>query len=79
MRAQREYNGFEIIAETNNSTVEGYAASVTLMRDGAVQRKFDLPLCEELASEDEALREAVQYGADLVDGLCPWFDPQSSR
>jgi hypothetical protein len=42
-----------------------------------MESKFHLPLHEQLATEDEALREAMQYGADLVDRLVPWFDPQS--
>jgi hypothetical protein len=57
----------------------GYVASVTLTREGSevAEKTFDVPLAEDLYSEDEALREGMQYGIDLVDGLLAWFDPQS--
>ena len=76
---QREYRGFQIDVSTLRTTSGGYVASVTLTRQGAdaARREFALPLDEDLLSEEEAKREAMQYGADLVDGLLPWFDPQS--
>jgi hypothetical protein len=79
MKNQREYRGFQIDVCTLRTTTGGYVASVTLTPAGAdaARREFALPLDEDLSSEEEAKREAMQYGADLVDGLLPWFDPRS--
>ena len=80
MSSSREYKGFQINANATKSPRGGYVASVTLSRrstDITFENKFEVPLDEELPSEDEALHEAVQYGLDLIDGLLPWFDPQS--
>lgn len=77
MQRQREYNGFGITAEAFPLPVGGFGACVTLSREGPVrmQSKFHLPIEEQLATAEEALREAMRYGADLVDGLVPSFDP----
>ena len=51
---------------------------MTLTREHPVRTecKVDLPLYDRFTSEDEALQQALRYGADLVDGLLPTFDPQ---
>jgi hypothetical protein len=77
---QREYKGFQVNAVAAKSPLGGYVASVTLARrdsSTAAANKFDLPLDAELYSELDALHQAMQYGLDLIDGLVPWFDPDS--
>ena len=70
------YKGFAISVQVMSGRAGGYVGTVTLRQDGNVpERTFDLPLDEELATEEEALREGFQYGLDLVDGVLPWFDP----
>ena len=75
--ASRYYKGFQIVAQVIRGTRGGYGASVTLIREDLTQRKFELPLDDDLCCEEEALSQGMQYGVDLVDGLLPWFDPQS--
>ena len=79
MSNRREYRGFQIDVCTVRTKSGGYIASVKLTREGsdAARREFALPLDEDLLIEEEAKHEAMQYGVDLVDGLLPWFDPQS--
>ena len=79
MQRQRKYKDFEITAEAFRLPAGGYGACVTLSREGSLrmESRFQLPLHEQLATEDEALREAMRSGADLVVGLMPWFDPPS--
>ena len=74
----RHYKGFDISVCAIKAHSGGYVASVTLKQlEPGKESKFDLPLDEDLFSEGEALHEGMQYGFDLVDGLLPWFDPQS--
>ena len=77
----RNYKSFAINVQVIQGLSGGYVGSVTLTHGGGHirDRRFTLPLDEDLASEEDVLREALQYGVDLVDGLLPWFDPQSSR
>ena len=80
MSSRREYKGFQISAAAAKSPLGGYVASVTLVRQASAHpasSKFDLPLEADLCSERDALHQAMQYGLDLVDGLVPWFDPDS--
>jgi hypothetical protein len=76
MRAHGENQGFQIVASVRKLAVGGYAASVALTRNAPVPTEcsFDLPLYAKLATEDEALRQAMQYGADILDGLVPSID-----
>jgi hypothetical protein len=77
---QREYKGFRINADAAKSPLGGYVASVTLVRRDSsctAANKFDLPLDADLSTEHDALHQAMQYGLDLIDGLVPWFDPNS--
>jgi hypothetical protein len=79
---QREYKGFQVNAAAAKSPLGGYVASVTLVRQHSAHpasNKFDLPLEADLCSENDALHQAMQYGLDLIDGLVPWFDPDSIR
>jgi len=74
-----EYKGFQISTRAIELPLGGYAASVTLKRHHPRIResRFDLPLDAERSTKEEALREAMRYGKDLVDGLVPPFDPRS--
>jgi hypothetical protein len=72
----REYKGFVISATAVRMASGGYGAVVSL-RVADIERTFDVPLDEDLFSEDEALQEALHYGRDLADGLLPWFDPRT--
>jgi hypothetical protein len=81
VRNRHEYKGFQIDVFATQTRSGGYVASVTLTQQDAdiTERKFDLPLDEDLFSPEEVLREGMQYGCDLIDGLLPWFNPQSMR
>jgi len=72
----REYKGFWINVSAIKMGSGGYGAAVSLRVEQS-ERTFEVPLDEDLLSEDEALHEALQYGCDLVDGLLPWFDPET--
>ena len=71
----REYKGFFISVSAIKLRSGGYGAAVRLRVEQS-ERTFEVPLDEDLLSEDEALHEALQYSRDLVDGLLPWFDPR---
>ncbi|HZN24865.1 MAG TPA: hypothetical protein VFB75_11605 [Burkholderiales bacterium] len=74
-----DYKGFQIEVCTVATSAGGYVATVRLTPQSgeAASREFQLPLDEDFASEEQATREAIQYGADLIDGLLPWFNPQT--
>ena len=72
----REYKGFSINVSAIKFASGGYGAAVRLRVEPS-ERLFEVPLDEDLLSEDEALHEALQYAVDLVDGLLPWFDPRT--
>lgn len=73
---QRKYRGFEINAHAE--PVEGaFVPSVTLARENAADgkaRKFLPPVKAGFATEDEALRCAMEYGMDLIEGRVEGFD-----
>jgi hypothetical protein len=77
----REYMGFHIEVHPKKGRSYGFVATVTLTsRDaGNLRRDFPLLLDEDLATEEEAVREGFQYGIDLIDGLLPWFNPKQYR
>ena len=77
----RHYKGFQIDVHPRSASSFGFSATVTLTRHGAdsFQREFPLLLDEDLPTEEEAAREGIQYGLDLIDGLLPWFDPEQHR
>ena len=53
-----EYKGFQILVHAAAGLVGGYVASVTLTRKIPVpsESKFDLPVVEDLGSEDDPAR-----------------------
>jgi hypothetical protein len=72
----REYQGFSINVSAIKMASGGYGAAV-ILRVESRERSFEVPLDEDLLSEDEAFQEALQYACDLIDGLLPWFDPRT--
>jgi hypothetical protein len=75
----RDYKGFDLHGRATALLSGIYVASVTLSRRGphARVRTFDVPLADELLTEQEAVGNAIQHGLDLVDGLLPCFDPET--
>lgn len=81
MSLHREYKGVEINAHTERSG-DLYLPVVVLTRHNAkdVAEVILHPPCEKVFDdEDDALKSAMEYGLDAIDGNVKGFDPNSLR
>jgi hypothetical protein len=81
MSLHRTYKGVEINAQAQQSG-ERYVPVVVLTRHNAnnvAEIKLEPPCGNGVATEDEALNMAMEYGLDAVDGNVKGFDPNSMR
>jgi hypothetical protein len=77
--AHREYRGVQIHAHTEKSGVL-FVPAVTLTRhngDGVKEIKWHSPYDKGVATEQEALSIAMEYGLSLLDGKIAGFDPST--
>ena len=76
MSESRDYRGFRITAQADAGE-SGFVPSVILAREKSADgsgRKFYPPVEAAFPREDEALRCAMEYGHDLVEGRVEGFD-----